>query len=122
MLEDKHNIEAEFISNLPCYFPHQNSAIIRASTWSTEWKDIEANIPYPLWKHPFNPIHKVQYRILQALYKLMEILDAAGIDNTTDANVQEYAQTARWFYDETLHSCWLWWACYAPPFFSQFDL
>ena len=87
----------------------------------TEWKDIEVNIPYPLWKHPFNPIHKVQYRILQALYKLMEILDAAGIDNTTDANVQEYAQTARWFYDESLHSCWLWWAL-MPPFFSQFDL
>jgi alpha-amylase/alpha-mannosidase (GH57 family) len=114
ILEDKKDVQVEFISNLSKIFPSHNSAVIRSSTWSTEWNDIQENVPYPLWKHPFNPLHKVQYRILQALYKLMEILDNAGITDQTDASVQEYARTARWFYDESLHSCWLWWASMRP--------
>lgn len=113
-IEENSNIQLEFISNLKQYFPVKVGPDIRASSWSTDWGDISSNVPYPLWKHPFNPVHKIQYRMLQALYKLMAIVEKEVPKNLTQTEFTHYYQTARWFYDQALHSCWLWWASQRP--------
>ncbi|MHA1620186.1 MAG: hypothetical protein ACTSVZ_12990, partial [Promethearchaeota archaeon] len=35
-------------------------------------------------------------------------------EKSTDDHYLEYYRTARYFYDESLHSCWLWWASMRP--------
>ncbi len=109
LIEDIPEIQISFISDLKNNFPIQNGKAIRSSSWSTDWSDISSNVPYPLWIHPLNPVHKYQYRMLKALYKLMEILDSKAPKDTKNENFLHYYTTARYFYDEALHSCWLWW-------------
>jgi predicted glycosyl hydrolase (DUF1957 family) len=114
LLEDRPQIKPVFISQLLEIFPVKQGPDFRASTWSTDYSDIMSNVPYPLWKHPFNPMHKVQYRMLKALYDLMEIADHQLDDQFENPDFMHYYQTARWFYNEALHSCWLWWASQRP--------
>jgi len=40
----------------------------------------------------------------------MELLE--GIDKSENWEVEQYSNTARWFYDRSLHSCPTWWANY----------
>jgi Glycosyl hydrolase family 57 len=114
LLEDREDIEIEFISDLPKIFPIEKKAENRAASWSTDGKDLASNVPFGLWKHPFNPIHKVQFRMLQNLYKLMDLLEIHREKNGKNKAFQNYYQTSRYFYDRALHSCWLWWACMRP--------
>ncbi|MHA1777390.1 MAG: hypothetical protein DRO88_03165 [Promethearchaeia archaeon] len=116
LLEDQDNIKIIFISELCKLFPKrvQPKNAIRASTWSTEAADLASNVPYPLWVHPLNPVHKYQYRLLKALYKLMDLLDYYMPDYQELTNFIHYYKTARYFFDQSLHSCWLWWASMRP--------
>jgi len=55
----KEKIEVIFISELEKYFPISKKKIIpKASSWSSTNDDIIAKVPYPLWNHPDNNIHK----------------------------------------------------------------
>ncbi|MHA1611865.1 MAG: hypothetical protein ACTSYU_07425, partial [Promethearchaeota archaeon] len=143
LIEDYPEIQTTFISDIVEKFPKkiQPAGNINASSWSTDKGDLVADVPYPLWSHPENPVHKYQFRLLNALYKLMELLEAqikvrnstpkvspknfSSADNlspnkssseekSTDDHYLEYYRTARYFYDESLHSCWLWWASMRP--------
>jgi hypothetical protein len=114
LIEDMKTVKVEFITNLKNKFPIKAGPPIRSCTWSTDWGDISSNVPYPLWKHPFNPVHKVQYRMLQALYRLIDVLEANAAGKENEQAFQDHYRTARWFYDMALHSCWLWWASQRP--------
>ncbi len=120
ILEDNPNIEIKLISELihPAgnkeIFPVYSNGKIHASTWSTMYEDLESNVPYPLWTHPLNPLHKFEYRMLKNLYKLMEILENKVKDHTDNQSFNHYYTTARFFYDRALHSCWLWWSSMRP--------
>ena len=98
-----------FISDLEKYFPTSNKKIIpKDSSWSTTNVDLEADIPYPLWKHPENNVHKFYWKIMKSLNNLMDLADK--LELTKDWEVTNYYQTARYFYDRGLYSCPLWWS------------
>ncbi len=107
-IEDK-DIELVFISDLPAHFKAGGKIRPTASSWSTSQADLDYNNPYPLWNHPDNPVHRVQFKFLKNIFELVYQLEG----NAGCKNVQE-ATTARYFLDRGLHSCQLWWASARP--------
>ncbi len=109
LIAEKDDIETIFISDLDQYFPIVKKAIIpKESSWSTTYNDLLNEIPYPLWNHPDNNIHKYYWKIVKSLINLMDLAD--NLDLTEKWEVENYYNTARWFYDRGLHSCPTWWA------------
>jgi predicted glycosyl hydrolase (DUF1957 family) len=109
MISEEDDIETIFISDLDKHFPiSQKKVVPKESSWSTTIEDIEAEAPYPLWKHPDNNVHKYYWKIVKSLNNLIALADK--MDKTGDWPVEEYYNTARWFYDRGLHSCPSWWA------------
>ncbi len=109
LIAEKDNIKVLFITELDKHFPIAKEKItIRESSWSTTYEDIKADIPYPLWKHPENNVHKYYWKIIKSLNMLINLTDK--LDVTKDWPIEEYYRTARWFYDRGLHSCPSWWA------------
>lgn len=97
------------ISELDQHFPISNKKIIpRESSWSTTHEDIQNGIPYPLWKHPNNHIHKYYWKIMNSLNNLMNLAD--NLDLTTDWEIENYYNTARYFFDRGIYSCPTWWS------------
>ena len=109
LIADDGNIEIIFISDLDQHFPIWNKTIIpKESSWSTTYENIIDGIPYPLWKHPENNVHKYYWKIMKSLNNLMNLSDK--LDLTEDWEIEKYYKTARYFYDRGLHSCPAWWA------------
>lgn len=106
-VEDE-DIELCWISDLPNHFPVDGMIRLTASSWSTSQSDLDDNIPYPLWNHPDNPVHRVQYKFLKNVLELVYLLET-----NNNSNIQE-ATTARYFLDRGLHSCQFWWASASP--------
>ncbi|MBD3343057.1 MAG: hypothetical protein GF353_28425 [Candidatus Lokiarchaeota archaeon] len=103
------DIKMVSISKLDNYFPISSKKIIpKESSWSTTKDDLTADIPYPLWKHPDNNIHRYYWKIMKSLNNLMNLCDK--LDLTEDWNVENHYNTARYFYDKGLYSCPIWWA------------
>lgn len=74
-----------------------------ASSWSTEVEDMGQNIPYSLWDHPKNEIHKLQWKLTKLIIKLVK---------TQEGNVH-YKRTRRML-DRALASDQYWWASVKP--------
>jgi len=109
LIDEEERIKTVFISELDQYFPFNNKKIIpRESSWSTTYEDIQAGIPYPLWKHPENNIHKYYWKLLKSLNNLMNLADI--LDLTADWEVENYYNTARYFYNRGIYSCPTWWS------------
>ncbi|MFX1239593.1 MAG: hypothetical protein ACFFAS_12830 [Promethearchaeota archaeon] len=109
LVEEDPKIEITFISDLPNIFPTDKEKINpRNSSWSTSYDDLKENVPYPLWKHPDNNIHKYYWKIFKNLNRLLQI--ASKINLSLDWQIENYYNTARWFYDRGIHSCPPWWA------------
>ncbi|MHA2180582.1 MAG: hypothetical protein ACXAAH_04070 [Promethearchaeota archaeon] len=109
LINNDNEMETIFISDLDKHFPNSEENIIpKESSWSTTNTDIENNIPYPLWKHPDNNIHKYYWKIMKSLNNLMNLIDDLAQVEIWD--VKNYYNTARWFYDKGIHSCPTWWA------------
>jgi alpha-amylase/alpha-mannosidase (GH57 family) len=108
-LKFEEKIKVVFISELENYFPISNKNINpRDSSWSASYEDIINKIPYPLWNHPENSVHKFYWKIVKSLNNLMNL--AGNLDFTGKWEIENYYNTARWFYDRGLHSCPLWWS------------
>nr|MDO8112885.1 hypothetical protein [Candidatus Sigynarchaeota archaeon] len=107
-IEDE-DIELCWISDLPKHFPVDGKIRITSSSWSTSQADIDYNTPYPLWNHPDNPVHRVQFKFMKNVLEIVYLLEA----NPGPKPIQE-ATTARYFLDRGLHSCQLWWASARP--------
>jgi alpha-amylase/alpha-mannosidase (GH57 family) len=109
LIDNDDEVQTVFISELDQYFPIAEKAIIpRDSSWSTSYGDIVAEIPYPLWQHPENNIHKYYWKIMKSLNRLLNL--ASNLDLTENWDVEKYYNTARWFYDRGIYSCPVWWA------------
>ncbi|HME54718.1 MAG TPA: hypothetical protein VKM55_21100 [Candidatus Lokiarchaeia archaeon] len=106
---DDEEIELCWISDLPNHFPVGGKIRLTSSSWSTSQGDLDDNTPYPLWNHPDNPVHRVQFKFLKNVLELVYLLEA----NTGSKDIQE-ATTARYFLDRGLHSCQFWWASARP--------
>ncbi len=109
LVNEDSEIETIFISDLQKKFQIEKNKILpRDSSWSTSYEDLKAKVPYPLWKHPDNNVHKYYWKILKSLNRLLKI--ASKIDQNSNWDVENYYNTARWFYDRGIHSCPPWWA------------
>ena len=109
LINDRKEIEIEFISNLDKYFPiHHEKVVPKESSWSTTYDDMNLNIPYPLWDHPDNRIHSLFWKITRSLNNLMNLLE--NIDLKLDWEVEKHYSAARWFYDRGICSDTTWWA------------
>jgi hypothetical protein len=108
-ISEDDSIKIISISELDQHFPISNKKIIpRESSWSTTHEDIQNNIPYPLWNHPDNNIHRYYWKLVISLNNLMNLAD--NLDLATDWNVENYYNTARWYYSRGLYSCPTWWS------------
>lgn len=114
MAHEDEEISIKFISELVDDFPIDGPCKPKPSSWSTTPNDLEQNIPYPLWKHPNNPVHKVQYRMLRALDELINLCDENKWGVEKNGEFAEKYRTARYFYDRGLYSCPMWWASMRP--------
>jgi len=109
LIKEDEKIQIVFISDLDKHFPIAKKKITpRESSWSTTYEDILAEIPYPLWKHPDNNIHKYYWKFMKSLNNLMNLVD--NTDLTIDWDVEKFYNTARFFYDKGIYSCPVWWA------------
>jgi alpha-amylase/alpha-mannosidase (GH57 family) len=109
LLNQDENLKTIFISNLDQHFPIAKKKIIpRESSWSTTYEDIKAKVPYPLWDHPDNGVHKYYWKIMRSLNNLMSLLD--NLDLTKEWEVINYRNTARYYYNRGIYSCPTWWA------------
>ncbi|MHA1148764.1 MAG: hypothetical protein ACTSR8_11050 [Promethearchaeota archaeon] len=109
LINNEESIEICFISELYKYFQISSKIIDPiSSSWSTTYDDIKAKIPYPLWKHPDNDVHKYYWKIIKSLNSLMNLAD--NLDLAKEWMVENHYKTARWFYNRGLHSCPAWWA------------
>ncbi|MFX1389488.1 MAG: hypothetical protein ACFE9Z_05425 [Promethearchaeota archaeon] len=109
LIEQQDNIEIIFISDLDRYFPIAKKKIIpRESSWSTTYDDLKLKIPYPLWNHPENAVHKYYWKLMKSLSNLMNLADT--LDLTKDWEVNNYYITARYYYNRGIYSCPTWWS------------
>ncbi|HMF34779.1 MAG TPA: hypothetical protein VKK79_25385 [Candidatus Lokiarchaeia archaeon] len=115
LIAEDDGVEICFVTDLIQKFPVVEASAPRPSSWSTNMGDINYGVHYPLWKHPDNPIHNIQYRILDHVSELMDALDTCS-DATlcNDPAYLDYKNTARYFYDIGVHSCQFWWASGNP--------
>jgi len=109
LIYNEETIKIISISELDQRFPISNKKVIpRESSWSTTYEDMQAEIPYPLWKHPNNNIHRYYWKLMNSLNNLINLTD--NLDLTTDWEVENYYNTARYFYDRGIYSCPVWWS------------
>jgi len=109
LINDEDNIELIFISELDKIFPeHTNPINPHASSWSTTEEELEDKIPYPLWDHPDNNIHRTYWKMMRATEHLMKL--ASEFSHSQIPIIKDYIDTARWFYDQCQCSDTTWWA------------
>ena len=109
LINNDEKIQIVFISDLDKHFPIAKKKITpRDSSWSTTYEDILTEIPYPLWKHPDNDIHKYYWKFMKSINNLMNLVD--NTDLTIDWEVENYYTTSRFFYDRGIYSCPVWWS------------
>lgn len=75
----------------------------RPASWSSLPHELAADIPFGLWNHPDNPIHRLQW---QLTYLIIETVQGAERDPGYDA--------ARRLLDRALTSDKYWWASASP--------
>lgn len=100
-------IKSVTVSQLIDIFPEGKNIRPRSSSWSTSAQDIECGNFYPLWNHPDNPIHALQWEHLEICQKLVKIAEKLA-ENNKDAKNHTYI--ARRLLDQAMHSCQFWWA------------
>ncbi len=109
LIEKDEDLEIKFISELDTLFPVGDKPMIpKSSSWSTNYKDLKDNVPYPLWYHPRNEVHKYYWKIMKSLNNLMNLAD--NLDLTENWSIENHYKTARWFYDQAICSDTTWWA------------
>lgn len=109
LINHEERIKFVFISELDQYFSVSNKKIIpRESSWSTTYEDLKEGIPYPLWNHPDNSVHKYYWKLMRSLNNLMNLAD--NLNLKIDWEVDNYYNTARWYYNRGIYSCPTWWS------------
>jgi alpha-amylase/alpha-mannosidase (GH57 family) len=109
LIDKDEKLKMIFISDLDLHFPLAKKEIIpRESSWSTSHKDLKAGIPYPLWDHPDNNVHNFYWKLMKSLNNLMSIADT--IDIRKDWEIENYYNTARYYYNRGIYSCPTWWS------------
>lgn len=98
------------VSEIVQQMPRGDDIEPRAASWSTTQDDLNAGVPYPLWKAPGNYIHKLQWEHVDIALELV----GKAQDVADNATSQRHAEIARGLMDPALHSCQFWWASKRP--------
>lgn len=96
-------METETISEYRQRLDAVQTISVHPSSWSSQPSEITANIPFGLWNHPENPIHKVQW---QLTHHVIAAVQSAQNDPAYDV--------ARRLLDQALTSDKYWWASASP--------
>ncbi|MEK7874213.1 MAG: hypothetical protein AAB502_10200 [Chloroflexota bacterium] len=94
------------LSEIVDSFPRGAPVEPHPSSWSTSRDDLAAHAPYPLWKAPYNDIHRLQWEHTDICIQLVKRAEGLASDETS----KRFAALARGFLDPALHSCQFWWA------------
>ncbi|HPN96806.1 MAG TPA: hypothetical protein PLK35_03490 [Candidatus Moranbacteria bacterium] len=89
----KKGLALEKISEICDYFPKKPFEIPPGS-WSTSKEDMDNNIPFPLWNHPQNPVHRLLWQLTRMVLECRNHMSYEG----------------RLALDKALNSCQFWWA------------
>ena len=83
----------------------KNEKIIvpQAASWSSQPSEVAADIPFGLWDHRDNPIHKLQWELT---YRVIETVESSQSD--------AHYEAARKLLDRALASDKYWWASASP--------
>ncbi len=76
---------------------------IHPSSWSSQERELSGDVPFGLWNHPSNPVHKLQWQLTHAVI--------AGVRR--GVNDPNWA-AARLLLDQALTSDKYWWASASP--------
>lgn len=98
------------ISEIVAQMPRGADIDPRPASWSSTHDDLNAGVPYPLWKQPGNYIHKLQWEHVDIALELV----GKAQDVADNATSQRHAEIARGLMDPALHSCQFWWASRRP--------
>jgi alpha-amylase/alpha-mannosidase (GH57 family) len=97
------SIEFLTISKIAEKYPISAEIEPVSASWSALEEDLSANIPYSLWNHPDNPVHKKQWELTNLV---MNVINECKND-------LEF-KSARAKLDAALFSCQYWWASSIP--------
>ena len=87
------------VSELLDRFPERRVVDPRASSWTTWPDELERDIAYPQWCYPKHAIHKLQWRLTNAVLQLVQ-----------SSPTRDGYAAARRLLDEGLYSCQYFWA------------
>lgn len=96
-------METETISEYRQRLPQEETIKLHDGSWSSQPQEILADVPFGLWNHPANPIHKLQW---QLTHHVIGVVRGASDDPTFDV--------ARRLLDQALTSDKYWWASASP--------
>jgi len=91
------------ISELLKIYQKQETIEPLTSSWSSREREMKEAITYPLWFHPQNKIHQLQWALTKFIVKIIG-------KNRKNANYKK----ARILLDKALNSCQYWWASATP--------
>lgn len=96
-------METETLSEYRQRLSSEEVVVLSDGSWSSQPQEILAGIPFGLWNHPENPIHRLQW---QLTHQVIAAVRAATDDPTFDV--------ARRLLDQALTSDKYWWASASP--------
>ena len=98
------------VSEIVARFQKGEAVEPRDASWSTTQEDLDAGVPYPLWQHPANYIHKLQWEHVDIAGQLVQMAQ----EHADTPVSKRHAEIARGLMDPALHSCQFWWASRRP--------
>lgn len=104
-------IKTATLSQIVQDYPSNTPMEPNPSSWSTGEDDRKAGVHFPLWKHPQNPLHEMQWRHIGLCLAQLDL--AQSVQHLSDAS-KTLVQNARRVMDAALHSCQFWWASRRP--------
>lgn len=91
---------SEYLAQRPVHEPTRITPV--TASWSTRPVDLSAGVPFPLWQHPDNPLHRLQWQLTNL------VIEEIGSAVTYCApNVQSK-------FDRVFASDQYWWASATP--------
>lgn len=102
-----HNkVQAITFSDFLKEFSSFKTIVPQASSWASSERELSQGIPYELWQHPENPIHRLQWQLFNLVLKTV-------LGKKQDPAFKE----ARTLLDKSINSDPFWWAS-AHPWWS----
>lgn len=96
-------MKTETISSYRQRLTSEETITVRDGSWSSQPQEILADVPFGLWNHPENPIHKLQWQLTRHVISVVQ-----------DASDDPAFEVARRLLDQALTSDKYWWASASP--------